>query len=665
MPHRAAGALGALALAALAVACSADSDRSPGSQRPDVILVTWDTVRADAVGAGRGPDGGERPSATPRFDRLARTGVAFAKARSPVPITLPAHTSLLSGHWPASHGVRENGRSAVPPGLPLLQEELGRSGYATGAFVSASVLDRRYGLARGFDRYDDAVEPRSRELTVPTRSAERTVDAALDWLEQVPADRPLLLWLHLYDPHRIWRAPAAWGERYADPYRAEIAYADDQTGRLLDALAASGRLARSAVVVTSDHGEGLGEHGEQTHSYFAYDSTLRVPLLFWLGEELGTDLAIERGVRIDGPASLVDVMPTLLELLELPVPTNEGRSLAASLGGAPVPARLQPVECVTPAYGFGAAPVFGLITEENESWFSLPRPERYDLGRDPGQLDNLYRPADAEAAQRLFARWDWRWPPDADAEHGLELDVTAREQLRSLGYTVGSGAPAESDADPKDRVELSNFLTVNRQQLLPGDALARARALAAEYGPLPALARFEVDMLGAMGRSREALEALERAVAEHPADRELRQLFEEQKQLRQRQLALAQAIRAALAENPDHPSAHRDLALTLHQLQELEEAETYYREALRRKPQESELRANLANLLLTREQPERALAVLEPVAGGAGADPRLRCQRARILAFHLDRRDEAIPALRRCRDAGIALSEMEESLLER
>jgi len=619
--------------------------------------VTWDTVRADAVG----PRAGEAASPTPRLDALARAGVTFAQARSPVPITLPAHASLLTGLWPASHGVRENGLFEVAPQLPLLQQELGAAGYATGAFVSASVLDRRYGLARGFDHYDDAVAPRPRERAVPTRSAGETVDAALAWLDAVPAEQPLFLWLHLYDPHRPWHAPPSFGERFPDDYRAEIAYADAETGRLLDALETRGRLARSLVVLTSDHGEGLGDHGEQTHAYFAYDSTLRVPLVLWLGPEIATEIGVARGARVEGPASLVDVMPTLLELAGVTAPETEGRSLVASLAGAPVPPRLQPVESAAPAYGYGTAPVFGVITPEDESWFRLPRPERYDLARDPGQQENLYRPGDAARAETLFAGVEWDWPPESAA---APVDAATRSQLEALGYAVGTSEPGSPDVDPKDRVELANFLTVNRHGLAPDAALARARALEERHGLLPALARFEIDMLDAMGRSRDSLELLERAVEANPDHRELRELRQQRVEQWTRRTALAGAIRRTLKRSPDHPSAHRDLALTLHQLQQLEEAEPFYRVALRREPDSLELRANLANLLLTRGEPDAALEALDAAPADQRDDPQLHCQRGRILAFHLERPDEARAPLGRCRDAGVALSEIERALLE-
>jgi arylsulfatase A-like enzyme/Flp pilus assembly protein TadD len=665
--HSRSGHVGLLIFAGLVVlsGCRDSESNTPGStdtaKAPDLILVTWDTVRADAVGPSMAPWMKETEhdvtSATPTFDRLARDGVRFLEARSPVPITLPAHTSLLSGLWPSTHGVRDNGIFHVESDVPLLAEELQRAGYATGAFVSAAVLDRRYGLARGFDHYDDRVEPLAGELAVPTRSATEVVDAALSWLANVPTDRPIFLWVHLYDPHRHWRAPEPFASQYADPYRAEIAYADAETGRLVDALSQAGRLDSAIVVLTSDHGEGLGEHGEQTHAYFAYESTLRIPLLLWLGP--GSDVGIVRGATIRGPASLVDLVPTLLELASLPPIESQGRSLVAALTGSDVPPRLQPVECVAGAYGFGTAPVFGVVSGTREAWYDLPEPEHYDLVRDPDQQKNLYRPEDANRAEALFAEFDWHWPP----EKTHSVDAATQAQLEALGYVVDPDATLVSEIDPKSRVDLYDLLMVNRHHATPERALESARALEKEYGLLPALARFEVDMLDAIGRSADAMAVLERAVAAHAGDVQLAKKLEARRAEAQKKRALVSAIRDTLARNPAHPMARRDLALTLHQLQELTEAEALYRTLLAEEPGRVEFRLNLARLLVSEGEYAASLEVLESAPEGAAHDPRFDCEAGRLLGFYLDRRDEGAAAMRRCAAAGLRLGEMDRTLL--
>ncbi|MEZ4352204.1 MAG: sulfatase-like hydrolase/transferase [Myxococcota bacterium] len=661
---------------ALASACR---DREPDSPRdidaskpPDIVLVTWDTVRADAVGTSIAPatapatapeiapvtaEAAEQ-SATPHFDRLALDGVRFLDARSPVPITLPAHTSLLSGLWPSTHGVRDNGLFEVAPDVPLLAESFERAGYQTGAFVSAAVLDHRYGLARGFAHYDDRVESIRGEIAVPTRPATEVVDAALAWLAGVPADRPIFLWVHLYDPHRHWRAPEPFASQYPDPYRAEIAYADAETGRLIDALSQAGRLDSAIVALTSDHGEGLGEHGEQTHAYFAYESTLRIPLVLWLGPESKAEIA--RGAMVHGPASLVDLAPTLLELASLPPIGSQGRSLVDSLSGNDVPPRLQPVECVAGAFGFGTAPVFGVLTETREAWYDLPEPEHYDLAQDPQQLRNLYRPEDAGRAAALFAQFDWDWPPGTQ----LAIDSETQVQLEALGYVVDPGASLVSEVDPKSRVDLYDLLMVNRHHATPEVALASARALEQQYGLLPALARFEVAMLDAIGRPADAIAAVERALAANPGHVLLTEQLESRRADMRKKRELALAIRAALANDPAHPMARRDLALTLHQIQALEEAATLYRALLEEDPANVEVRLNLARLLVSQGDPAASLAVLEAAPGGHDREPRIDCEAGRLLGFYLDRRDEGAAAMRRCAAAGMPIGEMDRTLLE-
>jgi arylsulfatase A-like enzyme len=647
-----------------------------GSERPpDVVIVTWDTVRADAVGAAAAPDrpyaGPDATSAdprpardpadtpTPRLDALAREGVAFTEARSPVAITLPAHASLLTGLPPHRHGARDNGEFPLPDGPPALAERLAERGYATAAFVSAAVLARAFGLARGFAHYDDGLDPDAPQRTVAARSADRTVDAALAWLAGVPAGQPIFVWLHVYSPHRPWQAPEPFARRF-DPYTAEIAFADAETGRLLDGLADASRLERALVVVTSDHGEGLGEHGEGTHSFFAYDSTLRIPLVFWAGERSGA--AFARGARIGGPASLLDVADTLLDLLGAPGLGGDGRSLAASLaGGAPVPPRVLALESVVPALDWSAAPVFGLIDEDGTGWFDGPSRERYELAADPAQTRNRYRAADADRADALFAAIDRDWPPRRSP---VALDPATREQLEQLGYASGSGAaPEVSTVDARDRIDAYQFTTLEAESLDLEETLRRVDALEARHGALLALARFRADTLAALARPVQALRVLEAAALRHPDASALRDRIAALRGRLDRQRALAATIRDALARDPAHPTAERDLALTLHQLEEWDEAVALYERVLARDPDDDPTRANLARLWVARGEPGRALAALAPGRARAPHHPALDCVAGRILERDVSAVDSARAALGACAEAGGALSAHGRALL--
>ena len=245
-----------------------------GAGRPDVVLLTLDTTRADHVGRIVGG----RPL-TPALDALAQTGTRYARALAPAPLTLPAHCTLMTGRNPPEHGVRDNGSTRLPPEIPTLAEAFAARGYATGAFVSSLVLDRRFGLDRGFGVYDDAlVAERTGEQGYPERDAAAVTDAALAWTSKLPPGSPRFLWVHYYDPHAPYQPPGSWtGASAGRRYAGEVAYMDREIGRLLASLPASpaGRI----VAVVGDHGEMLGEHGEKEHGIFLYRAALEVPLI--------------------------------------------------------------------------------------------------------------------------------------------------------------------------------------------------------------------------------------------------------------------------------------------------------------------------------------------------------------------------------------------------
>jgi tetratricopeptide (TPR) repeat protein len=418
------------------------------------------------------------------------------------------------------------------------------------------------------------------------------------------------------------------------------------------------------VAITSDHGEGLGEHGEGTHAFFAYDSTVRIPLLLWSAESVAP--GVRRGARVNGPASLVDLAPTLLELAGLEALAGQGRSLLPSLRGEAVAARTLPLESVAPALHYATAPIFGLLTEAGEIWFDLPRRERYDVARDPQQRENLYRASDASTAAALFSAQHWDWPPSSAPR---ALNREERQQLAALGYatsltpTLGEGALGS--VDPKDRIALFNFLNLEAQHLTPEAALQRAAVMGEIHGHPVAVGRFRVDSLAALGRTQDAIALLEQLVEAHPEAPDLREELAWRRAQRDEQRALAQAIRETLAREPTHPSAERDLALTLHQLQELEEAEALYRRLLAQHPEDDALRANLARLLMTRGAHELALDTLRNGRGRPEHAATLDCLAGRILAHYLDREEEAFRAYRACEVANERLEPLDRDVLDR
>src|SRR5262245_6233424 len=326
---RRACAVALLAGAALVAACDGRHATGGAGERVErIVLVSIDTLRADHVGCY-----GAEAVETPALDALAAEGVRFATAISPAPITLPSHTTLLTGRDPPQHGVRHNGLFRLPSDVPTLAERLRSAGFATAAFVSAFVLDSRFGLDRGFERYDDQLgiaRSSGAPGSVAERRGDRTVDAALAWLAGAP-DR-FFLWVHLYDPHADYLPPSPWSERFAGrPYDGEIAFADAQLARLRAAVAErwpGGTL----WWVTSDHGERLGEHAEQTHSFSVYEATPHVPLL-------AAGPGVRRGAVVGEVVALADVAPSTLALAGLPaLAGSTGSDLAPVLRGERAPA---------------------------------------------------------------------------------------------------------------------------------------------------------------------------------------------------------------------------------------------------------------------------------------------------------------------------------------
>jgi arylsulfatase A-like enzyme/thioredoxin-like negative regulator of GroEL len=447
-------------LAGLAAAACTDrgADRPPGEAgaRPSVLLISIDTTRADRLGSyGRGD------ASTPNLDRWAAEGVVFENALTSVPVTLPAHASLMSGLLPHRHGVRDNGIYRVPDEPPTLAALLAGEGYDTAAVVGAAVLDRQYGLDRGFKRYDDSVGPMG--LAIAERDAAAVTGAASAAARTLR--KPFFLFVHYFDPHAAYDPPTPFAERFRpDLYQGEIAYVDEQIGRLRSELEGLGLLEDTVVVITSDHGESLGEHGEPTHGVFLYQATLRIPLIVvapkrWPG-----------GRRVAGLASLIDVPPTLLELTGLRVPDGlDGRSLAPAVEGAPAGARWLPLESEFGYNSYGWAPLSG-ITDGALKWIDAPEPELYDLGADPAERRNLVtvRPRDRDRLailRRTMVSEDRRSAPVPVGSERVESERVAR--LAALGYTgAGAGPPGHGSDRPDPKRAMGGLESINEARRL-------------------------------------------------------------------------------------------------------------------------------------------------------------------------------------------------------
>jgi choline-sulfatase len=378
------------------------------------------------------------------MDALARDGVRFERAYATAPITLTSHASLLTGRYPAGHGARHNGM-AMRDAVPTVATTLKAAGFATGAFVSAFPLDRRFGLLRGFDEYDDRLGRGADGKPLNERAGAETVTHAIAWLNAHRADR-FFLWLHLFEPHAPYGTPTGAVSSALARYDEEIATADGITGRLLSALgdAASSTL----VVVASDHGEAFGEHGEIGHSIFVYDTTLRVPLIL-------RGPRVPRGRAIDATVSLVDVAPTITELLGLPRIDADGVSLTPLLDGHAIGDRAIYAESFAPLFDFGWSPLRA-VRDQEWKLIVAPRPELFELASDAGESHSI-ADTDPQRVARMQARVEALGGPDPTAAPAAGADATRR--LESLGYVSGRATVSPSTRpDPKDRIQIASRL---------------------------------------------------------------------------------------------------------------------------------------------------------------------------------------------------------------
>ena len=501
-------------IALFSIHCSG-SKTTVASHRPDrVLLITIDTLRADALGSY-----GHAAAATPRIDRLAAGGIRFTHAHAHNVITLASHANILSGRYPIDHGVRDNAGFRFPATIPTLATMLRDRGYATGAFVSAFPLDGRFGLSRGFDEYDDRFvgsAPRPALLEQERKGVE-TVGRAMSWL-QAQGNRPTFCFVHVYEPHFPYDPPEPYASQFRQsPYDGEVAAADAALAPLLDPILASARDGRTLVVLTSDHGESLGEHGEATHGIFAYEATLRVPLIVYAPGWLEPRVVSE-------PARHVDILPTILDVLGIQIPDGlRGASLIpVARGEHPAADGDSYFEALSGLLNRGWAPVTGVI-HGGAKYIDLPIPELYDLPADPAERHNL---ADSQP-QRLDGMRASLAPLAASSPVNRTVAESgdARERLRSLGYS--SGGPVRTrthftpDDDPKRLIGSDVDLQEIVGRFLSGDlpgALQSARAFAQAH-PANAVALLHLAELERQGgHLSDAIAAMRRAMALAPGN---------------------------------------------------------------------------------------------------------------------------------------------------
>lgn len=620
---------------------------------PNVLLITVDTLRWDRLGCYGGP-----ADTTPVLDRLAARGARFETAIMHAPLTAPSHASILTGLTPLRHGVRDNGAFVLPRELPTLGTVLAGAGYTTAAFVSGYPLDRRYGLASGFGHYDDEL-PRgsgSRGLAYVERRADETTSRVIAWLGAsrggtagagaADRPRPWFAWVHYFDPHAPYEPPGEFAERFAGrPYDGEVAFVDSQVGTLLKDLERRGDLARTVVVVTADHGESLGEHGEETHGVFIYDATLRVPFIV-----VGPGIAAGRVPAV--VARGVDVLPTVAGLAGVAVPREiDGRSLRAALEGRPMTDEPVYIESVMTQRHLGWAPLFGLRTA---AWklVDAPRRELYDLAADHRELRSLAGDQADRAAS--MARQLQAQMRVVTAAPQAASDRDAAERLRALGYLGGAPeAPvAISHRDPKDGVQLISRIEhgIVDARLHPDQAIRALEGVLAEDPRVALARRYLAVALAERGDYRRAAIELQRLRADGMATGEDLVLLSESLRVTGRPDEAQKILAEAARRDPGSPDPVLTEARALMARQKPNEASDAFRRALAISPGHPEALAGLGEAALLQGDAEGAAAFFAQAVARDPADPTPRLRLA-VVRARQGRMQDALPLFQQVVDA--------------
>jgi arylsulfatase A-like enzyme/cytochrome c-type biogenesis protein CcmH/NrfG len=615
--------------------------QTPTKPALNVVLITIDTLRADHLGCY-----GYKQIKTPNIDGLAADGVRFESAFAVVPVTLPSHSSMLTGTYPMLSGMHDFSGNKLSPLQPTLASVLKQAGYQTGAVIGAAVLDSRFGLNQGFDFYYDHFDfSRLDEANLDEmeRPGNVVADVALDWLAK-NSQKKFFLWMHLYDPHFPYRPPEPYSREYAaQPYDGEIAFADEQVGRLLRFLKEKGIYKNTIIVLCGDHGESLGEHGEKTHGFFVYNATMHVPLVIRLPENRLPENAAARVVA--NPVSLVDLMPTVLDAVGVEIPSRvQGRSLLAELRNS----RGDQTDRDRTLYGETFLPLIHfnwseLRASENTKYHFIdaPRPELYDLAKDPGEVHNLFteKKAVAEEMRAKLAGMIRDYSSGKEMAEKTGLDPALMERLKALGYAGFSGGndPAISSRnlpDPKDRVvtyELISDAIADSQHGRYQESIEKLKSViktepnsvpahylqgldyyrlnmfaeavdelqkTVQLSPDYALAFFNLGMAQAHARRMDAaIATLQRTLqldaTNFEAAYNLGVAFIQKRQLE----PAAAALRQSVTINPEFARGHRALGETLLYLDKLDDAIAELRRAVELAPQEPIMHESLAKAL--------------------------------------------------------------------
>ncbi|MEQ8762975.1 MAG: sulfatase-like hydrolase/transferase [Planctomycetota bacterium] len=615
-----------------------------------VLLITLDTTRADRLGCY-----GRAGAGTETFDRLAETGVLFEQAYTAAPITLPSHTSILTGTYPTHHGVHDNGSFRAAPTLVTLAEILQEEGYRTGAFIASFPLDSAYGLDQGFETYDDAYGATKSRLRTEfaERPASAVVDSAEAWLSKLSDDEGFFAWVHCFDPHAPYAPPEEAARRHPDdPYQAEIDFMDEQLGRLSKALEASNRLDDTLIVVVADHGESLGEHGEVTHAALIYNPTVRVPLIL-------SGPGVPSSRRITATARTIDILPTVTDLLGLDAPRAvQGRSLQSLWSSDSEDSRTAYLETYWPKLHQGWSPLEGLVDGE---WKLIRAPEvqgdsseLFDILADPAELEDLAA-AKGPRASELNERLSSLIEETSSSEHAAtrNLDEGDQEVLAQLGYVGSTVDEREAGQHPKDRVRaLSGFQIVARliREQRFTEALAKLGEIEAAFPDSLGVLEYGALCYKEMGRQdpahlEEALDRYRRAIAINPNLVNLWKNRGEVHLLRGELREAADCYEQARELSPGVYDTEKRFALILARLSRTEEAIAIVDALTEQVGPRRDLFNDVGAALERTDHPNEALKLFErAIAFGPASDPEVvrAHNRAGVILSGMNRSKEAM-----------------------
>lgn len=476
----------------------------------NLLLITIDTIRPDRISSYS-----SKYLITPNIDKIAKNGAIFKRAFAHNPTTLPSHVNILLGVLPIYHGVHDNSHFRLNESFVTIAEYLKNFGFSTGAFIGAFPLDSRFGLSQGFDIYDDSYPSKAkREYLYPERKAEKVISSAISWVSK--RKEPWFAWVHLFDPHQPYIPPEPFFTRFKDDlYSGEVAYVDKEIGKLMDFIEKSGKLGNTFIVLTGDHGESLGEHGESTHGYFAYNSTLWIPLIFY-------GAGISR-VVVEDYVSHIDIFPTICDLLKLNKPSHlQGSSLLPLIKGKKIKDRAIYFESLHPFYNRGWAPLRGVIFR-GKKYIDLPITELYDIEKDFNEKTNIISEKEIGFYKDILNDIEMKMGNPQKKESMQKIDKDTLEKLESLGYISSPYPYRTKKFSPED--DLKTLLPVHQkfteamllyQRKRMGDAIELFKAIIQEKKGFDLAYCRLAEIYKDIGMLKEAMETMKEGYRNNP-----------------------------------------------------------------------------------------------------------------------------------------------------